>query len=59
MGIEFIEADRFYPSSKICSCCGEVKKKLLLSERTYKCEYCGLTIDRDLNAAKNLEKYEI
>ena len=59
MGIEFVEADRFYPSSKICSCCGEVKKKLLLSERTYKCEYCGLTIDRDLNAAKNLEKYKI
>lgn len=57
MGIEFIQADRFYPSSKTCSCCGNIKKDLKLSNRTYKCECCGLEIDRDLNAARNLEKY--
>lgn len=56
-GIEFIQADRFYPSSKTCSCCGNIKKDLKLSDRTYKCECCGLEIDRDLNAARNLEKY--
>lgn len=47
-------ADRFYPSSKTCSCCGAVKAKLPLSERTYHCEHCGLVIDRDRNAALNL-----
>lgn len=57
MGIEFIQVDRFYPSSKTCSCCGNIKKNLKLSDRTYKCECCGLEIDRDLNAARNLEKY--
>ena len=46
--------DRWYPSSKTCSNCGSVKAKLSLNERTYKCEHCGLTIDRDLNAAINL-----
>ncbi|OZG67553.1 transposase [Bifidobacterium eulemuris] len=46
--------DRFYPSSKTCSACGMVKAKLSLKERTYACEACGLTIDRDLNAAKNI-----
>lgn len=56
-GIEFIQVDRFYPSSKTCSCCGNIKKDLKLSDRTYKCECCGLEIDRDLNAARNLEKY--
>ena len=52
-GIEFIQVDRFYPSSKTCSCCGTVKKDLKLSDRTYRCE-CGLEIDRDLNASINL-----
>lgn len=47
-------ADRFYPSSKTCSQCGSVKTKLSLTQRTYKCEYCGFELDRDLNAAINL-----
>ena len=47
--------DRWYPSSKTCSNCGSVKTKLSLNERTYKCEHCGLTIDRDLNAAINIQ----
>jgi putative transposase len=47
-------ADRWYPSSKTCSACGVVKTKLRLSERTYRCEQCGLTLDRDFNAARNL-----
>ena len=58
-GIEFIQADRFYPSSKTCSCCGNIKRDLKLSDRTYKCDICGLTIDRDYNAAINLSKYAI
>ena len=44
------------PSSKLCSCCGKIKKDLKLSERIYKCE-CGNVIDRDLQAALNLKKY--
>ena len=54
---ELIIADRWYPSSKICSCCGNVKHNLKLSDRVYKCDACGLVMDRDENAAKNLEKY--
>lgn len=46
--------DRWYTSSKMCSGCGRVKAKLSLSERIYHCEHCGLTIDRDLNAAINI-----
>lgn len=46
--------DRWYPSSKMCSGCGRVKAKLSLSERTYRCESCGLIMDRDLNAANNI-----
>lgn len=46
--------DRWYPSSKTCSGCGRVKTKLSLSERTYRCESCGLVMDRDLNAAINI-----
>ena len=49
-----IKIDRFYPSSKTCSNCGNVKDKLLLSERTYHCSECGFTIDRDLNASINI-----
>lgn len=56
-GIDFILADTFYPSSKICSACGNVGKKLKLSERTYVCEKCGFEIDRDYNAAINLMNY--
>ena len=49
-----IMMDRFFPSSKRCSCCGFVKASLELSERTYRCEACGLVIDRDYNASLNL-----
>lgn len=55
--IEFVEADKWYPSSKTCSKCGHVKTKLSLSERRYICEDCGAEIDRDLNAAINLSRY--
>ena len=55
--IKFIEADRFYPSSKTCSECGSIKKDLKLSEREYICEECGCVIDRDYNASVNLMKY--
>ncbi|MCG7337147.1 transposase [Sporosarcina sp. ACRSM] len=54
-GIEFMEVDRFFPSSKKCSSCDEMKKDLKLKDRIYSCE-CGLRIDRDLNAALNLRK---
>ncbi len=59
--IELRVADRWYPSSKTCSQCGEVNKGLKLKDRVYKCE-CGLSIDRDLNASinlKNAKKYKI
>ena len=46
--------DRWYPSSKTCSKCGRVKAKLSLSERVYRCDACGLVMDRDLNAAVNI-----
>ena len=55
-GIKVVIADRFYPSSKTCICCGRVKKDLKLSERIYRCE-CGNIIDRDLQAAINLKRY--
>jgi putative transposase len=53
-GGQLIPADRWFPSSKTCSACGYVKAKLALSERKYVCEACGLAIDRDENAARNL-----
>lgn len=52
--IKLIIANRWYPSSKVCSSCGNKKEKLSLSERTYKCECCNLKIDRDFNASINL-----
>ena len=55
-GGRLVVADRFYPSSKTCSRCGWVKAKLTLTERTFRCETCGLVLDRDLNAARNLAK---
>ena len=58
-GIEFVEVDRFYASSKTCSRCGHKKVDLKLSDRIYKCAECGLVIDRDLNAAINLANYQI
>ena len=51
---QLIKANRFYPSSKTCSDCGAVKAKLVLSERKFVCEECGVVIDRDENAARNL-----
>jgi len=51
-----IIADRFFPSSKLCSCCGEIKKDLKLSDRIYRCD-CGNIIDRDYQASLNLKKY--
>ena len=56
-GIRLITADRFYASSKICSRCGNIKKDLKLSDRTYYCESCGAVIDRDMNAGINLYQY--
>ncbi|WP_127504367.1 IS607 family element RNA-guided endonuclease TnpB [Actinoplanes solisilvae] len=53
-GGRLLVADRWYPSSKTCSACGAVKTKLALSEREYRCEACGLVLDRDRNAALNL-----
>ena len=53
--IELRVVDRFYPSSKLCSCCGFKKKDLKLSDRIYECDNCGETIDRDLNASLNLK----
>ena len=53
-GIELRIVDRFYPSSKLCHCCGSIKKNLKLSDRIYKCE-CGYIEDRDFNASLNLK----
>ncbi len=58
-GIEFVEADKWYPSSKTCSECGHIKAKLSLSERTYICENCDSVIDRDFNASINLSRYQL
>ena len=54
--VPVVVADRFFPSSKLCSCCGAIKKDLKLSDRIYKCE-CGNVIDRDYQAALNLKRY--
>ncbi|GAB6152646.1 RNA-guided endonuclease TnpB family protein [Desulfosporosinus burensis] len=54
--IEFVEVDKWFPSSKLCSSCGAIKKDLKLSDRVYRCE-CGLVLDRDLNASINLSRY--
>ena len=53
-GGDLFVASRWFPSSKRCSCCGHVKKRMPLKHRTYQCQQCGLVIDRDLNAALNL-----
>ena len=61
-GIELRLVNIFYPSSKTCSCCGNIKKDLKLKDRIYKCDKCGLEIDRDYNASinlKNVENYKI
>jgi putative transposase len=56
-GGRVVLANRWFPSSKMCSGCGAVKAKLALSERTYDCTKCGLVLDRDVNAARNLAAY--
>jgi putative transposase len=56
-GPRLIVADRFFPSSKTCSGCGNVKLILDLGTRTYECEECSLVINRDLNASLNLRSY--
>ena len=56
-GIELRVVDRWYPSSKICHCCGSIKKDLKLSDRIFKCR-CGYIEDRDFNAALNLKDAE-
>ena len=55
-GIQLIVADRFYPSSKLCSCCGNIKKDLKLSDRVYRCA-CWNMIDIDFQASINLKTY--
>ena len=52
-GIELRVVDRFYPSSKLCHCCGQIKKDLKISDRIYRCA-CGYVEDRDINASLNL-----
>lgn len=58
-GIPVVEADMFYASSKTCSNCGHKKTDLKLSERTYHCSQCGISIDRDVNAAINLRNVAV
>ena len=53
-GKQLVKIDKWFPSSKRCSVCGEVKKTLLLSERIYNCEFCGMILDRDYNASINI-----
>jgi len=55
--LKLVPVDRWYPSSKTCSGCGNVKDTLSLSQRLYVCAVCGLSIDRDVNAAINLARW--
>ena len=57
LGIKFTEVSQWYPSSKTCNKCGNIKKELTLNDREYICEKCNFEIDRDLNAAINLANY--
>lgn len=57
-GSDLIKVDRWFASSKICSSCGFKNDKLKLSDRRWICPKCGINLDRDLNAAKNLEQYK-
>ena len=55
-GKKLIRVDKFYPSSKTCSCCGYIKKELKLSDRIYECPQCGMVLDRDYNASINIKR---
>jgi putative transposase len=55
-GAEVFEVPRFFPSSKTCSSCGQTKQSLALKDRVFRCDFCGLVIGRDLNAAINLKE---
>lgn len=57
-GVEFVQVDRFYPSSKTCHNCGCIKHDLKLKDRIFICDECGYTEDRDYNAALNLMSYK-
>ncbi|MGL5051621.1 MAG: RNA-guided endonuclease InsQ/TnpB family protein, partial [Fusobacteriaceae bacterium] len=56
LGKQVIKIDKWFPSSKTCSICGNIKTELALSERVYKCERCNSEIDRDLNASINIRE---
>jgi putative transposase len=56
-GLELVQADRWFASSKTCSACGSVRADLGLDERLYRCDGCGLSLDRDQNAAVNLARW--
>mgnify|MGYP003443414010 CR=1 FL=1 len=58
-GIQLRIVDRFYPSSKLCHSCGQIKKDLKLSDRTYDCDKCNNSMDRDLNAAYNIKNFGV
>lgn len=58
-GSTLVVVDRFFPSSKTCSECGWVKADLTLADRTFRCEDCGIVLDRDLNAAINLRNVAV
>jgi putative transposase len=58
-GGSVILANTYYPSSKLCSCCGSKKEVLKLSEREYACTECSSVMDRDYNASKNLENLAV
>jgi putative transposase len=53
-GHRVVVVNRFYPSSKMCSHCGETRAKLAISDRVFECSTCGITLDRDVNAARNI-----
>jgi putative transposase len=55
-GARLVLADRFFPSSRLCSGCGTIRDTLTLKERVYCCDVCGVSVDRDENAAINLRR---
>ncbi|PJF20311.1 MAG: transposase, partial [Phototrophicales bacterium] len=55
-GKQVVLIDRWYPSSKTCSCCGAIKAELSLQDRVFKCDSCGVVLARDHNAALNIKR---